>query len=69
VSTYRLPALTSYLVEIRVLTRDALADEATTRDFYDIMRRAELLDRPDAPFWDFSEFLGAIRSPDSGERQ
>jgi GNAT superfamily N-acetyltransferase len=56
-------------VEIRVLTRDALADEATTRDFYDIMRRAELLDRPDAPFWDFSEFLGAIRSPDSGERQ
>jgi GNAT superfamily N-acetyltransferase len=69
VSGYPSSALTSYLVEIRVLGNDALADDATMRDFYDIMRRAELLGRPDAPFWDFSEFLGAVRSPDSGERQ
>jgi GNAT superfamily N-acetyltransferase len=62
-------ALASYLVEIRLLGQGSLADDATMRDFYDLTRRAELHERPDTPFWDFSEFLGAVRSPDSGERQ
>jgi len=39
------------------------------RDFYDINRRAELLGREQAPFWTFTEFLGAMRQSDSGERQ
>src|SRR3954447_11517809 len=39
------------------------------RDFYDLNRRAELLGREQAPFWTFAEFLGAMRQPDSGERQ
>src|SRR5262245_17716615 len=38
------------------------------RDFYDLSRRSELYGRPDAPFWAFHEFLGAVRSPYSGER-
>jgi GNAT superfamily N-acetyltransferase len=62
-------ALVSYLVEIRTVDETALADDAVMRDFYDLNRRAELLGRPDAPFWEFREFLGAFRSPDSGERQ
>ena len=56
-------------MDIRELDDTALADDALMRDFYDLNRRAELLGRPDAPFWEFSEFLGAFRSPDSGERQ
>jgi len=56
-------------VDIRELDDAALADDALMRDFYDLNRRAELFGRPDAPFWEFSEFLGAFRSPDSGERQ
>ncbi len=56
-------------MDIRELDDTALADDALMRDFYDLNRRAELLGRPDAPFWEFSEFLGAVRSPDSGERQ
>lgn len=47
----------------------ALLDDALMRDFYDLDRRAELHDRQHAPFWEFEEFLGAIRSPDSGERK
>src|SRR3954451_14539364 len=39
------------------------------RDYYDVNRRSELFGRPDAPFWEFQEFLGAFRSPYSGERQ
>jgi GNAT superfamily N-acetyltransferase len=62
-------ALASYVVDIRALDETALADDAVMRDFYDINRRAELFGRPHAPFWEFSEFLGAYRSPDSGERQ
>jgi GNAT superfamily N-acetyltransferase len=56
-------------VEIRTLDDTALADDAVMRDFYDLTRRSELHGRPDAPFWEFREFLGAFRSPDSGERQ
>jgi GNAT superfamily N-acetyltransferase len=63
------PRLTSWLVEIRALDEAALADDGVMRDFYDLTRRAELLGRPDAPYWEFREFLGAVRSPDSGERQ
>jgi len=47
----------------------ALADDAVMRDFYELSRRAELLDRPHATFWTLEEFLGAYRSVDSGERQ
>jgi GNAT superfamily N-acetyltransferase len=56
-------------VEIRVLDERALADDAVMREFYELNRRAELLGRPHAPFWEFREFLGAVRSSDSGERQ
>ncbi len=60
--------LRSYAVEIRALDASALADDLAMRDFYDLDRRAELHGRPQAPFWEFQEFLGVIRSPDSGER-
>ncbi|MGA8246141.1 MAG: GNAT family N-acetyltransferase [Nocardioides sp.] len=56
-------------MEIRLLDESALADDAVMREFYDVTRRAELFGRPDAPFWEFGEFLGAMRSTDSGERQ
>jgi GNAT superfamily N-acetyltransferase len=56
-------------VEIRALDEAALADDAVMREFYDLTRRAELFGRPDAPSWEFHEFVGAYRSPDSGERQ
>jgi GNAT superfamily N-acetyltransferase len=68
VSVDRLPALPSYLMEIRALDESALADGVVMREFYDLTRRAELHGRPDAPFWSFAEFLGMFRSPDSGER-
>jgi GNAT superfamily N-acetyltransferase len=57
------------LVDIRALDETALADDTVMREFYDLNRRAELLGRPRAPFWELGEFLGAFRSPDSGERQ
>jgi GNAT superfamily N-acetyltransferase len=63
------PTLTSYVVDVRALDETALADDSVMRDFYDVSRRAELLGRPEAPFWEFREFLGAFRSADSGERQ
>jgi GNAT superfamily N-acetyltransferase len=53
-------------VEIRPLD---LADDASMRTAYELTRRAELLGREDAPHWSFKSFLGAMRSPDSGERQ
>jgi GNAT superfamily N-acetyltransferase len=56
-------------VDIRELGAEALADDALMRDYYDINRRAELLDREQAPFWTYEELLGAFRSEDSGERQ
>jgi GNAT superfamily N-acetyltransferase len=69
VSGDAVPGLASSVVEIRVLDETALADDAVMRDFYEVDRRAELFGREDAPFWEFSEFLGAFRSPDSGARQ
>jgi GNAT superfamily N-acetyltransferase len=56
-------------VEICELDDTALADDAVMREFYDVAQRAQLHERPDAPTWTFGEFLGAFRSPDSGERQ
>jgi GNAT superfamily N-acetyltransferase len=56
-------------VEIRELDETALADDTFMREFYDLNRRAQLHGRPHAPFWEFREFLGGFRSPDSGERQ
>lgn len=46
----------------------ALADDAEMRTAYELIKRAELLGREDAPHWSFQNFLGAMRSPDSGER-
>ena len=51
-----------------MLDASALADDLVMREFYDLDRRAELHGRPDAPFWEFQEFLGVFRSHDSGER-
>jgi GNAT superfamily N-acetyltransferase len=56
-------------VEIRELDAAALADDEVMRDYYELSRRAELLDRPDATFWTLEEMVGAYRSADSGERQ
>ncbi len=63
-----LRVLRSYVVEIRKLDATALADDAVMRAFYDLDRRAELHTRPEAPFWDFQDFLGVFRSHDCGER-
>jgi GNAT superfamily N-acetyltransferase len=57
------------VVDIRTLDQTALADDVVMREFYDLNRRAELFGRPNAPFREFEEFLGAFRSSDSGERQ
>lgn len=56
-------------MDIRRLDDEALGDDVLMRDFYDLGRRSELHGRADAPFWDFREFLAAIRSSDSGVRQ
>ena len=56
-------------MDIRALDDAALADDALMRDFYDLDQRSEGYGRPDVPMWSFDEFLGAFRSPDSGERQ
>jgi GNAT superfamily N-acetyltransferase len=53
-------------MEIRPLDLD---DDAQLRAAYDVCARAERVGRPDAPIWSFEEFRGAVRSPDSGERQ
>jgi GNAT superfamily N-acetyltransferase len=69
VSVHPLSGLPLYVVDIRAFDEAALADDVVMRDFYDLSRRAQLHGRPAAPFWDFREFLGAFRSPDTGERQ
>lgn len=69
VSVDPLAGLPSCFVDMRTLDETALADDGVMRDFYDLSRRAQLHGRPDAPFWEFHEFLGALRSPDTGERQ
>ena len=56
-------------MDIRALDDAALADDALMRDFYDLEHRSGRHGRPDMPNWTFEEFLGAVRSPDSGERQ
>src|SRR3954469_22383700 len=66
-SRYR--GLASWFVDIVELDATAIADDAVMRDFYDVSRRAELLGREEAPFWTFEEFLGGLRSEDTGERQ
>jgi len=43
-------------------------DDAQLKMTYDVSYRAEMLGREDAPNWTYEEFVGAIRSPDSGER-
>jgi GNAT superfamily N-acetyltransferase len=56
-------------VHIRELDDADLANDALMRDHYDVTQRAERLGREHAPTWTFAEFLGAFRTPDSGERQ
>src|SRR5881392_3186947 len=56
-------------MDIRALDEAALADDALMRVYYDVNRRSGTYGREQAPFWGFEEFLGAFRSPDSGERQ
>jgi GNAT superfamily N-acetyltransferase len=52
-------------VDIRPL---ALHDDAEMRAAYDVALRAEQVGREGAPHWTFEGFLGALRSPNSGER-
>jgi GNAT superfamily N-acetyltransferase len=54
------------LVDIRPID---LSSDDELRAAYDVMRRAALLGREDAPHWSFQEMAGACRHPDSGERQ
>ena len=46
----------------------ALDDDAEMRVVYELTRRAELVGREGAPHWSLENFLGAMRSTDSGER-
>lgn len=52
-------------MEIRPLD---LADDAQMRAAYDVADRADMFGREGAPRWTFTNFLGALRSRDSGER-
>ncbi|HWM75700.1 MAG TPA: GNAT family N-acetyltransferase [Nocardioides sp.] len=52
-------------MDIRPLDLD---DDAVMRAAYDATRRAELVGREGAPHWTLENFLGAMRSTDSGER-
>lgn len=45
-----------------------LTSDDELRAVYDVMRRAELLGREDAPHWSYQEMAGSYRHPDSGER-
>lgn len=45
-----------------------LTSDDELRAVYDVMRRAELLGREDAPHWSYREMAGSYRHPDSGER-
>ncbi len=45
-----------------------LADDDLMARLHAVSVRALRLGRPDAPVWSLPEFLGAMRSPDSGER-
>lgn len=46
-----------------------LTDDALMRAAYELDQRSSHLGRETMPHWSFEEFLGAYRSPDSGERQ
>ncbi len=46
-----------------------LADDAQLTQAYAVSRRAQTIGREDAPYWTYENFVGAFRSPDSGERQ
>ena len=61
-------ATASPAVRVRELGAADLADDAVLGALYAVSRRAELLGREQAPFWTLEEFLGVVRSPDSGER-
>jgi GNAT superfamily N-acetyltransferase len=52
-------------VDIRPLNLD---DDAEMRAAFEVNRNAELVGREQAPHWSFENFLGAMRSTDSGER-
>lgn len=53
-------------MEIRSLD---IADDAVMGDLYALDQRSSLLGRETMPSWTLQEFLGAHRTPDSGERQ
>ena len=46
-----------------------IGDDDVLRVVYELTRRSETLGREQMPFWSYEEFVGAVRSPDSGERQ
>ncbi|MET0523609.1 MAG: GNAT family N-acetyltransferase [Nocardioides sp.] len=46
----------------------ALDDDTEMRAAFEVNRSAELIGREEAPHWSFENFLGAMRSIDSGER-
>ncbi|HET9420748.1 MAG TPA: GNAT family N-acetyltransferase [Nocardioides sp.] len=52
-------------MDIKPLTLD---DDAEMRAAFEVNRDAELVGREQAPHWSFENFLGAMRSTDSGER-
>ena len=56
-------------MDIVELDAAAVADDVVMRDCYDLSRRAMLLGRENLPFWTWDEFIGGVRSEDSGERQ
>jgi GNAT superfamily N-acetyltransferase len=69
VSNDALFGLASSAVDIRVIDDVAQKDDELMRELYDLNRRSEMYGRPESTHWDFEEFLGAVRSSDSGERQ
>lgn len=58
--------LASTLVEIREID---ISDDALMEEMYGVDVRSSHLGRESMPQWTHQEFLGAFRSPDSGERQ
>src|SRR5688500_15825570 len=54
------------IVDIRPID---FASDTELRAAYEVMRRAALLGREEAPHWSFQEMSGTFRHHDSGERQ
>jgi len=46
-----------------------IGDDGVLHAVYELIRRSETLGREQMPFWSYEEFVGAVRSSDSGERQ